>query len=141
MNDEPRYTEAFGQYLRRGMEGGVDSILAEGADPDGGYLVPPSMENRIIQGVLDGSPLRRLTSMETLTTDALVLLDGDVTGPWSPENISATATAHIATKRSVPTYELYAKPKATQKLVDDANLDIEAWVASKVADIFCAERE
>jgi HK97 family phage major capsid protein len=33
-------------------------------------------------------------------------------------------------------HELYAQPKATQKLIDDAAIDIEAWLADKVSTIF-----
>ena len=32
--------------------------------------------------------------------------------------------------------EIYAQPKATQKLIDDAAVDIEAWLARKVAQKF-----
>ncbi len=31
---------------------------------------------------------------------------------------------------------MYAQPKATQKLIDDGSIDIEQWVARKVADKF-----
>lgn len=33
-------------------------------------------------------------------------------------------------------HEIYANPKATQKLLDDASINIEAWLAEKVASKF-----
>ena len=56
---------------------------------------------------------------------------------WTTETgaVSDTTTATIY-KESIPTFELYAQPKATQRLIDDSAIDIEAWIAEKVADIF-----
>jgi len=39
-------------------------------------------------------------------------------------------------KKSISVHEIYAQPKATQKLIDDSAIDIESWIAEKVADIF-----
>ena len=46
-----------------------------------------------------------------------------------------TATPQLGQWR-IPTHELYANPRATQKLLDDSAVDIEAWLARKVADKF-----
>jgi HK97 family phage major capsid protein len=48
---------------------------------------------------------------------------------------SATTTPQFGQWR-IPVHELSAMPKATQKLLDDASIDIEAWLANKVADRF-----
>jgi HK97 family phage major capsid protein len=39
-------------------------------------------------------------------------------------------------KYRIEAHEMYAMPKATQKLIDDAATDIEGWLADKVADKF-----
>ncbi|KAB1085775.1 phage major capsid protein [Neorhizobium galegae] len=44
------------------------------------------------------------------------------------------------TELSFPTMELYAMPAATQSLLDDSAVDIEAWIAGEV-DIVFAEQE
>jgi HK97 family phage major capsid protein len=36
-------------------------------------------------------------------------------------------------KIRIPVHEIYAKSRATQKLLDDAKIDVESWLASKVA--------
>lgn len=33
-------------------------------------------------------------------------------------------------------HEIYAKPKATQKILEDAGINVEAWLANKIADRF-----
>ncbi len=36
----------------------------------------------------------------------------------------------------IPVHELYANPLASQKLLDDGNINVEAWIASKVSEKF-----
>jgi HK97 family phage major capsid protein len=46
---------------------------------------------------------------------------------------SDTDTPQVG-KYEIPVHEMYAMPRATQKLLDDAAIDVEAWLAGKVAD-------
>jgi len=137
------YGKAFRNYLRKGMDAGLEALqtksLSVGSDPDGGYLVTSTMSSKIIQSIFETSPMRQLASIETISTDALDLIDDhtQAVAGWTAETatVSETASPTIA-KRSIPTHELYAQPKATQKLVDDAAIDIESWLAGKISDIF-----
>jgi HK97 family phage major capsid protein len=138
-----QYRKAFCNYLRKGMDAGLESLstkaLSVGSDPDGGYLVTPTMSQKIVTAIFETSPLRRLASVETISSDALELLDDhDSAGAgWTAETGSVSeTTSPIVAKRLIPVHELYAQPKATQKLVDDASIDIESWISGKVADIF-----
>jgi HK97 family phage major capsid protein len=141
--DQGEYSKAFRNYLRKGMDAGLESLqvkaMSAGSDPDGGYLVTPTMSARIVQAIFETSPIRQLASVETISTDSLDLIDDHNALPagWTAETTSITETGtSIIAKRNIPTYELYAQPKATQKLVDDAAIDVEAWLSGKIADIF-----
>ncbi len=137
------YKKAFEGYLRKGMEAGLERLqtkaLSVGSDPDGGYLVTPTMSQKIIKAIVETSPMRALASVETISSDSLDIIDdhNDVSSGWTSEtaSITETNTAQIA-KRNIPTFALYAQPKATQKLIDDAAIDIESWLADKIADNF-----
>jgi len=137
------YTKAFRNYLRKGMEGGLENLqtkaLSVSSDPDGGYLVTPHMSSKIVQAIFETSPMRQLASVETISSDSLELIDDhdQAAAGWTSETgaITETSTPTLA-KRNIPTHELYAQPKATQKLVDDAAIDIESWLSGKIADIF-----
>lgn len=137
------YNKAFRNYLRKGMDAGLEALqtktLSVGSDPDGGYLVTPTMSSKIVQAIFETSPMRQLASVETISSDALELIDDhdQAAAGWTSETgaISDTTTPTLA-KRNIPTHELYAQPKATQKLVDDSAIDIENWLATKIADIF-----
>lgn len=137
------YSKAFRNYLRKGMDAGLEQLstkaLSVGSDPDGGYLVTPTMSQTIAKAVFETSPMRGLASVETISTDSLDLIDDhdQAAAGWTSEtgSISETNTPLIA-KRHIVTHELYAQPKATQKLVDDAAIDIEAWLSGKISEIF-----
>ncbi|MEQ1705252.1 MAG: phage major capsid protein [Rickettsiales bacterium] len=137
------YSKAFRNYLRKGMDGGLEALqtkaLSVGSDPDGGYLVTPHMSSKIVQSIFETSPMRQLAAVETISSDALELIDDhdQAAAGWTSETgaITETSTPTLA-KRNIPTHELYAQPKATQKLVDDSAIDIESWLSGKIADIF-----
>lgn len=137
------YGKAFRGYLRKGMDAGLEAFqtkaLSVGSDPDGGYLVTPTMSSKIVQAIFETSPMRQLSAVETISSDALELIDDhdQAAAGWTAETgaVSETSSPTLA-KRNIPTHELYAQPKATQKLVDDAAIDIESWLSDKISDIF-----
>ncbi len=143
MPHQSEYRKAFCNYLRKGLDAGLEAFqskaLSIGSDPDGGYMVAPSISSKIVEAIYETSPMRQLASVEIISSDSLELLDDhdQAAAGWTAEtaSVSDTATPQIA-KRSIPVHQLYAQPKATQKLIDDAAVDIEAWLAAKVADIF-----
>ena len=139
------YKTAFVNYLRKGAEGGLEAIatkaLSVGTDADGGYVVTPHMSETIVRIITEISPMRSLASVETISTDSLdVIEDTQLPGAaWVAEtDARSDTTTHQIGKNSISTHEMYAQPKATQKLIDDASIDVEAWLATKVAEKFAA---
>jgi HK97 family phage major capsid protein len=136
------YKAAFDRFLRKGEE--VMSVderkaLSVGTDPDGGYVVNPDLSGRIVMKVFESSPMRAYASIQVISSDALEgLFDLDeAASGWVGETDSRAETnTPVLGKWRIPTHELYAKPKATQKLLDDASINMEAWLASKVAEKF-----
>ncbi|NBX02718.1 MAG: phage major capsid protein [Alphaproteobacteria bacterium] len=137
------YGKAFRNYLRKGMDAGLEAFqtkaLSVGSDPDGGYLVTPTMSSKIAQAVFETSPMRQLASVEVISSDSLDIIDDhdQAAAGWTTETGAVTETASpTIAKRHIATNELYAQPKATQRLVDDAAIDIETWLSNKIADVF-----
>lgn len=139
------YKQAFVNYLRKGMDAGLEAIqskaLSVGTDADGGYLVTSVMSSNITRIITEISPMRELASVETISTDTLdVIEDTQLPGAaWVAEAAArADTTTQQIGRNSIDTHEMYAQPKATQKLIDDAAIDVEAWLAEKVAEKFAA---
>jgi HK97 family phage major capsid protein len=92
--------------------------------------------------VFETSPMRAYASVQVISTDALEgLFDlNEASSGWVGETDtrSETNTPQLG-KWRIPTHELYAKPTATQKLLDDAEINMEAWLAGKVAEKFARD--
>jgi len=137
------YKKHFNQMLRKGdlyaNQPENMKALSVGSDPEGGYLVEPDTSGRIVQKVFETSPMRQVASVQTIGTDALEgIYDLNEAGAgWVSETgtRSETTTPDLGAWR-IPVHEIYAEPRATQKLLDDAMVDVEAWLGAKVADKF-----
>lgn len=143
--DMAGYKTAFGAFLRKGEELiGLDErkALSVGSDPDGGYVVHPDMSGQIVSKVFETSPMRAYAAIQVISTDALEgLFDLDeASSGWVGETDSRgdTNTPSLG-KWRIPAHELFAKPKATQKILDDAEINMEAWLAMKVAEKFARD--
>lgn len=141
-DDQSEYKSAFNMYLRKGMDSGLEQIqtkaLSVSSDANGGFLVPNQMADLIVSIVNESSPMRALATVETISSDSLDVIEDvtDMDAAWGDETTvrSAETTSSTLGRNTIDTFELYAQPQATQKLVDDASINIEEWVARKVAD-------
>lgn len=141
--DVSEYRSAFRNYLRKGMDAGLEKMqlkaLSVGTDTEGGFLVPNQMSELLTQIVFESSPMRKLATIETISSDTLDLIDdtGEMTAEWATETAARNETNNpLFGRTQIETFEMHAQPKATQKLIDDASIDIESWIARKVAEKF-----
>lgn len=141
------HKEAFSAYVRRGDDTNLrqaeEKAMTIASDPDGGYLVPDELDTEIGRRLADLSPMRSIATVRQVSGAVLkkpFALDGMAVG-WVGETDARpqTNTPQLA-ELQFPTMELYAMPAATASLLDDAALDVEAWIASEVEAAF-AEQE
>lgn len=139
------YKSAFITYLRKGMDAGLEAVqtkaLSFGTAADGGYLITPEMSETVVSIINEISPIRELASVQMISSESLdVIEDTQLPGAaWVAETATRTdTTTQQIGKNNISTFEMYAIPKATQKLIDDSSVDIEAWLAQKVAEKFAA---
>jgi HK97 family phage major capsid protein len=113
--------------------------LQAGSDPDGGYLLPHSTQGRMVSKLYEQSIMRQIASVQTISTDKIEgIVDNDeADAGWVSELGARTdsGTPQVG-KWEIQAFEMYAMPKASQKILDDAATDVEAWLAGKVADKF-----
>jgi HK97 family phage major capsid protein len=134
------YQAGLASYFRVGSErigSDVRAAMQVGSDPNGGYLVAPDMSGRIITRIYETSPMRSVASVVTIGTDALEGINDleQADFGWAGETDARPVTgAPKIGKWRIPVHESYANPRATQKMLDDASVDIEAWLAGKIAD-------
>lgn len=141
------YKSAFGAFLRKNdrlLTADEVKTLSVGSDPDGGYFVTPDVSGRIITKVYESSPMRQIASQQTISTDALEGVEdlGEAGAGYAGEHaVSGDTTTPQIGKWRIPVYWIDTEPKATQQLLDDAAVNIEAWLSGKVADKFARFEE
>ncbi|WP_374388491.1 phage major capsid protein [Sandaracinobacter sp.] len=129
---------AFGDaYLRKGLDAGSESKrLSVGTGSEGGLAVPLEIDQRIETVLKQISPIRALADVVKIGSAnyrKLVASGGFASG-WVAETAArAETTTPTFAEVTAPMGELYANPAATQAMLDDAQFDVEAWLAREVA--------
>ena len=143
----PRQKAAFDSYVRKGEIAALRSLeakaLSAGSDPDGGYLVPPEIENAINRSLRNVSPIRAIAAVRQVSSSVYkkpYAVTGLATGWVAETGVRAQTATPTLQSLVFPTMELYAMPAATASLLDDSAVDIEAWMAEEVRLAF-AEQE
>lgn len=133
---DAEYTGAFSQHMKRGD---VNAALNKGVATEGGYLAPVEWDRTITDRLVRVSPMRQICAVQTISSAGFTKLfnnRGTVSG-WVGETTVRPETA--GPSFSALTYkpgEIYANPAATQGLLDDAAIDLEAWLAGEVETEF-----
>lgn len=130
------YNPGFDAWMRNGE---ISADMSVGSNPDGGYLVSPDTTGRMVMKSYETSPMRQLANVQSITADALegALDEGEGDAGWVSERGTrgTTNTPEVGRWR-IPVHELYAQPRLTQKLLQDAGIDVAAWMAEKTGSKF-----
>lgn len=153
--EDPEYSALFASYMRRG-EGEVDlrranaegfraqvrAAMSVGTAGDGGYLAPTEWDRQVRQAQAVVSPMRRIATVMTTGVGAFSTVWSN--NSWGSGWVGETAARPATTTPTLSSLEfaggeIYANPAITQRLLDDSSLDLEAWIASQVADEFARQ--
>jgi HK97 family phage major capsid protein len=133
--------------MRTGEAAGLkrleEKALSAGSGPDGGYLVPETVEREVLRRLSAASPIRAIASVRVISGGQYkrAFSTAGAAAGWVGENAARPQTASpTLAELSFPAMELYAMPAATQTLLDDAVVDIDQWIAEEVETAF-AEQE
>lgn len=133
---DKEYSAAFQAHMKRGE---VQAALNKGTDADGGYLAPIEWDRTITDKLTLVSPIRQLATVQTISTSGFkkVFNLGGTSSGWVGETAARPGTNN-------PTFgvldfipgEIYANPSTTQQLLDDAEINLESWLAAEVQTEF-----
>lgn len=150
LTDDQIDVKAYGEYKKalsihmrktdvRALDGDVLKALSVGTDPDGGYTVPVERSNRVIERQFESSPLRQMATIETISGGSLEIMEDieefSVNRTGERTSQGETATAQLGLREITPQI-IESRPRATQNLIDDSSIDIEAWIDKKNAAKF-----
>ncbi|MEH3121096.1 MAG: phage major capsid protein [Sphingomonas phyllosphaerae] len=137
-----RAGEATGKLRDANAEGdraAIQASMSSGDNSSGGFLAPVEWDRTVSKAQRDRSPMRRLAQVVQTTVGAYVSIWND--DAWGTGWVGETAARPQTTTPtlSVVTFghgEIYANPAVTQRLLDDAQFDVETWLAGEVSDTF-----
>lgn len=137
---DKEYSTSFDAHMRKGD---IQAALNKGTAEEGGYLTPVEWDRTITDKLRDESPMRELAQVQPTSKagwSKLFNMGGAGSG-WVGEDDQRpeTATPTLAAL-GFGHGEIYANPAATQQLLDDAEINIESWLATEVQSEF-AEQE
>ncbi|MDR2777664.1 MAG: phage major capsid protein [Rickettsiales bacterium] len=150
-SDDIQYKNAFNSYLRKGIEEQLANIeikrdLTTSIDTMtsyGGYLLTPNVQRMIMDRIESLCVMRKICSIQEISSSSLDVIDHTAMTPsWLGETGSVSDTdTSIFSKKTIATYDLVAQPKVSQKLLDDAAINIEEWLANRLGSDFAAAEE
>lgn len=136
MKDTTLESKGFTHFIRKGVDDLSLKAMISSTDKEGGYLIPESSLHLIHQHLQMHSPMRQLASTATVSNNSFDLLLDKVeamTG-WVGETEDRPETkVSDLVKVSIPVHEIYAKPRVSQRLLDDSAINIESWLAERIA--------
>ena len=126
-------------YLRKGDLPHENKSYYNSANDSAGSMIMPAFSNKIVSGIEQVSPIRKLFSIESISSNELDIIveDGEFETGWVLEVEKRMETKISKLKqRKIMVHELYAQPMATQRLIDDASIDVENWLCNRLIDSF-----
>lgn len=139
---DPEHQEQINAYMRAGTVPTVQAAMSEGTDSAGGYFVPVEWDRTITDKLKQRSPIRENARVITIGGRGFtrVYNDGVIGSGWVGETAARpeTTTPGLSSLQ-FDTGEIYANPAVTQRMLDDADFDLEAWLTSEVDGEFAVQ--
>lgn len=127
---------AFLHYLAKGESSlEMKSALLSQSGDRRAFLVPRVLLTDIEQQVRHLCPLRALARVTHTEKESLeVLVDrAFADAGWAQGDRALEPDDTSFEKIRIPTHQLFVRPRATQKLLDDSGDDLEVWFTDKIA--------
>lgn len=131
--DQAGADKAFGEY----------KAAIAGSDPDGGYLLLPSVSMEMQRIFAEISPIadlaRNINLEQGLSWEEPVDKD-QAEALWVGEEQTRSDTANPQLgKLRIECNEIYCQPKVTQTLIDASSKDVVSWMQEKIGESFAAK--
>jgi len=134
---DPAADPGFARFLRAGTAIEVKAFAGT-SDAAGGVAIPEEIDARIDATLKTISPIRAIANVVQVGSAGYrkLVTTGGVASGWAAEDGTRPTPRPELRRIAPPMGELWANPSATQAMLDDAQFDVEAWLASEIASEF-----
>lgn len=133
------YRQAFLGWVRSGRQQLEARDLYKGSDPAGGYLIPTTLEARIVELASEQSVMRRLA--EVVVSSTLVKIPVEATIPTFAYVSEKGTYGEVSGTLDVVNLDAYKAGgviKVSEELLADSAVDLEAYLARQCARAMAA---
>lgn len=141
------YSAAFDKFFREGDERELRAAIKDAPRADlntatpseGGYFAPVEWDRTVVDALKIVSPMRNIAMVQSISTNSFtkVYNDRQTASGWVGETAARPKTdAAGLSSETFECGEIYANPAATQRILDDALINIEQWLAREVQTEF-----
>lgn len=129
-NKQTGYTKDFWQMMRGR---GVVNTLKEGADPDGGFLVPDEFENQLIQKLQEANVLWTISHVIQTNSGEhkIPVVASEGTAAWLDEEAAYTESNTRFSQVSLAAHKLGTLIKVSEELLNDSAFDLMAYLSDE----------
>ncbi|MDR2067792.1 MAG: phage major capsid protein [Holosporaceae bacterium] len=142
LNDDTYRKSNFSSYIRHGVDHFLTKSMSDKTGESGGHLIPQEIALHINEKLKSLSPMRAISRAITISTSSVdILVDSKLpeAGWAASTNDSRDETDSPEIKKiKIPVHEIFAKPTASQKLLDDSQINVEEWLITKIAEKIAA---
>lgn len=141
--DKVAYRQAFGKFLRKGDEDGLQDLQRKaynsGSGPDGGFLVLPEMDTEIIRVVGVTSAIARLARNVTIGTDTfnkVAKTSGMAARRVGPGSTGGETSTPKYAELAFTAHTAEAEPWVFNETLEDSIVNLEADLAMEASIAF-----
>lgn len=125
------YNTAFWETMHTGMP---QNTLKEGSDGSGGYLVPDTYDDRLVQALKQKNVLRQIATIIPTTQKLTIPVSlGGENASWMPENEPYTFCEAEFGEIEIDAYKLGSSILVSDELLEDGGVDLEKYIEEAFA--------
>ena len=125
------YNTAFWETMHTGMP---QNALKEGSDGSGGYLVPDTYDDRLVQALKQKNVLRQIATVIPTTQKLTIPVSlGGENASWMPENEPYTFCEAEFGEIEIDAYKLGSSILVSDELLEDCGVDLKKYIEEAFA--------
>ncbi len=136
-------TKALNKYIRSGVTS-LDDVekktLNVGTDASGGYVVAPEYSKKIVEKLVQFSPMRAVAGSSAMNINTNIVkipvLASGISGAWVSETGNRTSTEPTFDQLSIEVFEYAAIVPVSRQLIEDSFIDLPGYLAGKMGEAF-----
>lgn len=128
------YRNGFDKYIAGQEFADFRASMTEGVAEDGGYTVPQTYQNTVLEKLNTLSRTRSISNVISTTSTRNVPVEGDApTFEWIDETGTYGETKSTFRNKQINAYKLGGIIKVSDELLNDTAISFEAYMANQIA--------